>query len=193
MKRILIISVLLSMHSTGNALFAQTERHTWLIGGNAHISNDFSVDYFRVNINPDVGYFIVDNLSIGLEVPLWFARADDAAFTSITSSSIGTLPSIRYYLGLTNSVNVLLNAYGGISFGKTKYGNGLETSKRNYGTLGGRAGLAFFLNKTIALETTLNYQNVRRESSISSGDNQLSFTVGFQIHFRRGDAEKLTE
>ncbi len=192
MKKIFVYSILLFViYPISNNLFAQTEKGTWLLGGSANFSNEFTNDDFRMNIAPNLGYFVINDLSIGAEVPFSLSRTDNVGSSTLSSSSLGIVPSVRYYLNLTEKIKILLNAFGGLRFSRFRSeGTPSFSSNRTFIQLGGRSGLAFFLNRHVALETTLNYLHFREAGSRDSfPENLISLNIGLQIHFAKGNKE----
>lgn len=110
-------------------------------------------------INPQIGYFVADNLAIGT----WFGIN---SFGSSSSWSVS--PFVRYYLK---------NFYGQASFGFNKSGT------YNSIAIGGDVGYAIFLNDNVALEPAIYFSQGFYEGSNSG--YSYGMKLGFQIYLNR--------
>ncbi|RAJ89778.1 outer membrane protein [Larkinella arboricola] len=183
---------------------AQTQKGRWLLGAQV---GDFSYRKFKgnrghsfsVDLAPTAGYFIANNLLVALTVPYSLQRTryqsiPDAAL----SRQIGLGPSVRYYLGKAK-----LKPFAGLSYAyswaksravSTDLSLSLPTNRFFTSTLSPNLGLAYFINRNVALNAGLNY-NVSTEKGYSTSatspdpdNNRYSFQqktltlgVGFSI------------
>ena len=65
---------------------AQTERGTWLVGGSFNIN---TTDNATINFNPTVGYFIINNLSLGGVVLLEYDKLGENSTTTFGAGPLG--------------------------------------------------------------------------------------------------------
>ncbi len=154
-------------------LTAQITNPNWMVGGSgsfysAHLKdNNNSISSIGLELRPNIGYFLMDNFAVGL-TPL-FAYSKIRNGSSATNYGIG--PYIRYYfLRPEKRVNVLSQ------IGFTYSGN--DSSSLNF-----KAGPALFLNNSVALEMTLNYNLDKLNSTTNY--NILSLGIGLQIHLEK--------
>jgi len=155
MKKVLLaVVILVGLSTVANA---QTSKGTWLLGGGASYTSFAGTSQYT--ISPNIGGFIKDNLAIG-------AMIDIAGNSDYTATTIGAY--VKPYFGGSETNKWF--AIGGIA--SRSYG---ETSKLAYGI---GLGNASFLNKSVALEVSTNYQKL---AEITEGE--FSLKVGFQIHF----------
>ncbi|RQO31184.1 hypothetical protein DBR32_09295 [Taibaiella sp. KBW10] len=154
---------------------AQLQKGTFLVGGQlANInfglgsSNSVSLD-----ISPKVGYFIQNNLALGLEVPL--------GFTAIK----GIDPTFRYGIGAFGryyfapkefNIDNILNR--GRFFGEAGVGIAGQTDVEVGFNIKVGAGYAYFITPNVALETLVRYQGTYGTGNTSG----LGINLGFQIH-----------
>lgn len=159
--------VVFCLYAPQNANAQFIQKGAIMAGGNASFQSvkpDGSDSYSILQISPQVGYFVIDNLAIGAD--LSFAKTE--GFSSIGAGVFG-----RYY---TN-----VGVFGQAGF---KYlSSSLEilgdktTTSGNVIDLG--IGYAAFLNSHVSLEPIVKY-------SIQSGDigkaNTIGLGVGFQVY-----------
>ncbi|UII30989.1 porin family protein [Fulvivirga ulvae] len=174
---------------------AQTEQGSILAGGsvsmefenNKRETGSTTVDRgnsFYASFNPNVGYFFMDGLAVGLELGVSSStfKADQSDYESRnTSLSFG--PFVKYY----HKSNFF--GLGSFAVGSAKSevdDNG--TSEVKYGLFNWRlgAGYAVFLNDHVSLEPMLSYgsntlKNKDADPEIKTLDNGLMISVGFQI------------
>lgn len=146
---------------------AQTEKGNWLVGANlANINYDFDFKEFSLELTPQAGYFIADDVAVGalLNLGVNAPEGGDAE----TFWGIG--PFVRGYFGGTEK---------GKFFGQADLAFGGYESETRFG-LGATAGYAYFLTKNVALETGLGYDYYKWEGS--DGASNLGLNVGFQIY-----------
>ncbi len=172
MKKILLSVAVLAL---GFAASAQTEKGRWLVGGNAGFTSTkspggegSSSTVSNFSINPTAGYFVADNVAAGAGI----------GFTSATGgySSIAATPFVRYYF-LPIGDNAKLFANGAFGFGSVKPNSGASSSSFTAWEIS--AGPAFFLTKSVALETVLAYGQQKPKGV--SATKEFGVKVGFQI------------
>lgn len=168
------------------------KKGTWNVTGQiatnfnkATFSNNSTTDEFRFNIIPSAGYFINDNLSLGLQVGYMYRKVENnvASPSNIReeiSHSVSLSPYIKKYLPISKSLAFSLQ--GSVSYA---YGNSKGTS--NTGNIPGsysysfgaaiRPGISYFVSKSIALEANigaLSYQNTTNHSRGSNNKTSAS-------------------
>jgi hypothetical protein len=118
------------------------------------------------NFTPTIGYFVADNLALGLNGNLQLLGGNSSVFGQ-NSYSVG--PFARYYRFVGGSDKFAL--YGQGSIGYSHYSGGF-----NFGYLGITPGLAFFPIPRFGLEASL------RGLSYSSNFNDAhSFDLGLSL------------
>lgn len=142
---------------------AQTEKSTWLLGGNVgftsqSVSGGGSASVF--NLSPNAGYFFKNNYAVG-------GMVDLTSGGGATSWSIA--PFIKGYFGKQTTGKPF--AQVGLGFGGAS-GGGSTTAFM------ARGGYALFLNKNIAAEFAANF-------TAQSGVTIFGLGAGFQIHFKK--------
>ena len=156
MKRVVLAVAFVLM--AGIAAQAQTEKGTWLLGGNVAFQATDGASVF--NASPNIGYFFSNNLAAGLE----------ASFLSADGTNIYAFgPFIKPYFGKSEK---------GKFFGKGSFllAGGEGDSQAGFGV---GAGYALFLNRSVALEFGANYNKLGDATGV------FGLGVGFQIHFKK--------
>lgn len=145
---------------------AQTEKGTMLLGGNSNFR--IHDDGFNAYINPNIGFFVVDNFALGGSLPLYYSGYEHGSNTNI-----GFAPFARYYFG-EGSTRLFALASLGYRHGWYRYNNGFAEDKDSEGSVMGSAGigLVYFLTNQIGAEAILAY-------NANGGNINLGF--GFQI------------
>jgi hypothetical protein len=169
---------------------AQITKGNWLVGGNLTYGiqegesnsngNKSTSKGSALNLNADIGYFVINKLSVGLTPYFGFGNPDGSNNSSI---GFGIGPFARYYFlkpeKILNIFSQLEYYYG------NSYSNGKKESESNGYSI--KNGVAIFLNNSIAFEVSLNY-NVSKnnyESGYDSKFKDFNIGVGFQIHLEK--------
>jgi outer membrane protein len=163
MKKV-IFTLVLAVASAG--AFAQIEQGTILVGassnGGFNSYNEDAGDFSEFNLDVKGGYFVIENLALGLNIGFEKnSEADDA------STSLGLFG--RYY------VNGKI--FGGVGFTSAKSGDFSAS------VIPIEVGYAAFLGKVVAIEPALSY-------SIFGGDAEgaaFGLNVGLSIYLNRGE------
>lgn len=164
MRKILaIICVCIPLHS-----FCQVEKP--VTKGNVIISGGGTIEYTRYthkfSFNPGVGYFIKDNLALGLNTTLGIAK------TGYKYYSYGIGPYAKYYFnnGIFLKTETFFSSYKVVA---------RETDRSTNFTISPGIGYAFFLNPKISLEPSINYIYSKYKNDMTSPvkDNLLRFEI----------------
>lgn len=185
MKKQLLFFCFLLMARIGSA---QIGAGTTLVGGNVSFfhqtskskdaSFNHTVTHSGYSLNPNVGYFIAENLiiGIGLSVSKFTAKTEaNPSYQSGTSSnqSFGFSPFGRYYKMLGERAGFFGQLTGSFLQGNIKTEN-TPTNKFNTISLGLAPGFVFFPSPKIGLETTVGYLGYHRRKYKSEATNQTN-------------------
>jgi hypothetical protein len=182
MKILKTVIAILLFTITANA---QITKGNWMLGGYANYNN-FSSESTNptgstnsskgssIIVSPTVGYFIINNLACGLSGNFVLGLVEQG--NNVTNYGAG--PFVRYYfLKPEKTINVLsqVGCY---------YGNSSTDSK--YNSYNFKAGPVIYLNSSVGLELTLDY-NISKFSSDSYESTFKSLSIGFglQIHLKK--------
>lgn len=181
MKKIILSSILVF----GLTMYGQTEKGSKMIGvgfgslsftdsnsettySNTPTEYNSDGNSFSISINPNVAWFVMDNLAIGGGISLaYYTSKSDSSNTGSTSTteSKSTQPSFyigplaRYYFGKSTSGKPFaqLNAQYGINGGKsessTSTGSSSQTTTKPKGdyNVGATFGYEYFISKYVGL------------------------------------------
>lgn len=177
MKRISIFAAvtLLTLLGATNAV-AQTEKGNFVISGSSSFSVVNSsiekIDHSStttITLSPSFGYFVTNNVAIGLDVSL----------ISISgSTSYGVRPTVSYYLN--NGNRFIPKASLGIGYA------GTSIDDVNVGGLSINAGLSgvYMMMRNVGLSIGLVYErNMYSFEGIKLNQNNFGGAIGFEIFF----------
>jgi outer membrane protein len=170
---------------------AQTEKGNWVFGGNTSLSfastkakvevdgNEVDGDLTSTvfSVTPSVGYFVIDNLAVGLDLS-FTSNKNDNGDTDVTTSSFSVLPMGTYFFDAGES----FKPYVGAGVGLISTSSGDEDINKSSGlAIRGKGGVAYFLNESIALDFSVQYLNSSQKNKENSDvvTKNSSFGVGF--------------
>lgn len=127
--------------------------------------NDFSTK--QLILTPQVGYFVLDNISLSLAI-----QYINYSYGEYDDTQWGFGPSVRYYLPLEKVYPFLEMSYLYSKF----IDNEDEARKQNTFMISG--GLDYFLNESVAIESSISYtfENYKLPESYSAYYSDLEFT-----------------
>ncbi len=180
MKLMSKVIVLLCILSSTELVIAQTvNQGAWMIGGTAGFSSQKfdGVDESQtiINITPNLGYYIMDDLAIGARVNFL-----SVSFDGDTDSNFGFGPYARYYI--TNPI--FLQA--GIDFEAAALDLNSLLNDEGSSTLHFMVGYSWFLNNSIAIEPALYYDIYNGDEDINDADySRFGLNIGVQAFLGR--------
>jgi hypothetical protein len=174
-KKILVIATFFFALATN----AQITKGNWMMGGSGAIGNfkttsgESSNTNTSITISPNIGYFFIDKLSVGLAGQFNYVFEKEDTKT-ISSNNIS--PFIRYYfLEKEKQINIFSEARYEIIR--------LKNSDLKYDTFLIKAGTVFFVNSSVGIEVALNYST--QKSNQNFENRAIFLNVGFQIHLEK--------
>jgi hypothetical protein len=190
MKKVLFAAFLLV---SSNAIFAQVDQGQIMVGGSAQFDHQSQGDnkVTAIGIAPDLGYFVINQLAVGLRPEFMYAKSKTKTSPTTTITSSGTsftiAPFVRYYfMPSGDKINVFGDASYGFGSSKVK---GASSVSGNYYQI--KAGPAIFLTPNTALEFAAYYRSNggdAYEDAAGDRENHFGLSVGFQIHLGGGNA-----
>ncbi len=136
-------------------------------------------------LNPKAGYFIIDNLAVGvgLDITSTSFKADGSSSKSGRSDVLFE-PFVRYYL----QPGVFFQGEVGFGGSTVKSVTGSTTTTTKYNTFAWDLGVgyAYFLNDYVAIEPLVQYgmQTLKGKDDSTGKDKYsgLSINIGFQVY-----------
>ena len=168
-----VCSLLLAFLALGLAASAQTEKGSWLVGGNVELNT--AKNNTVIGFTPMAGYFLINNFAVGADVNFNYTKSGTGKQTTF-----GIGPFARYYLG---TMNIRPFAHANVDFvsTNTKVGTTSSTATGTNFFLG--AGLAAFINRNVAIEGLAGYSSTSTANQGSYGGFGLK--IGFQVYLSR--------
>lgn len=149
----------------------------------------------QLSFAPKLGYFVIDNLAIGVGMDYTSSRVEQPNEDATTDSDLLFGPFARYFLPLNdNDLALFLETTFG--FGRSSDNqqiNGMPQSiETNIFALGVGPGLTIISDQGIGISATLkynyarsdfdtNFDNVQRQTITNT--NAFDFSIGFQYYF----------
>jgi hypothetical protein len=176
MKKTLTTILLAAIMYTVNA---QTEKGDWLVGGRFDLRTGENSSQF--SFSPGAGIFVINNLAIGGNFAIDYAKSGD---TKTTSFGVG--PFARYYFTNSNTKPLLHTGFNYIS-SKVK---GPSTSITNNGfNFIAAGGIALFMNQNVAFEILAGYSHTKFKDFEGSGG--FSLGIGFQVYLSKRQVDDI--
>lgn len=196
LKSSLIFFILMGISTS---VLAQTEKGSILIGGSSSLnftslsgkveSGNYSGDGSKISsleLSPGAGYFIFNNLAVGVQFSLSSASEKEIG-DKYTESTTMLFPFARLYFGKSNIKPFVQAAYGP-GWQKWQY-NDNDKERENLTGYELTGGLAFFLNRNISFDISLGYASATakftdyRNVDINSTASGTGGNIGFSIFF----------
>jgi outer membrane protein len=201
MKRTLHQLLPIIIFCIGLNSFAQTEKGKYIVGATTTL-NAGVIEHSRVidnittlseritlfSLAPHAGYFIKDNLALGIELGVSVSNTKDYDYDSEIRETITAFsPFVRYYFG-TKKIRPFVHISGGIGSYKESYlasfseYNSKSTSTIVTYSLG--AGAGFFLNDKVSIDLELGYGRASSKNDDFKGiQNAFGLNAGFSFFF----------
>jgi hypothetical protein len=185
--KLFFITTLLFTISTN----AQITKGNWMLGGNGSFSNkELYNNSFKnegaktseLSISANIGYFIIDKLQAGVRFGY-----EDYKFKNGVSKDADRywvkygLYSRYYFLKPEKLVNIYLD--GGYFFINNAYSNGEYKDRKDGYSFS--LGPTIFFNSSVAMELGINYSSMKTRVLTDTTENNLQFTIGFQIFLEK--------
>lgn len=117
----------------------------------------------NIGLTPKVGFFVIDNLAIGLDVNVLYGTEKSKGTlgdSKSTSTYLAAGPFIRYYIPLEKVIPFIeLNSSFGQSVYKSDYNSETFDNKVNITSLGGFVGLAIPIGEMISFDIAGGYNS----------------------------------
>lgn len=193
MKKLLL---LLTFLAPSVALLAQTEKGTFVVSGatNFNFSNseqEFGVNNREVNqcnitaysFMPSIGYFVIDNLSIGISCNISEKTEEYKNDNETKQSILSLMPSATYLFPINGPIKPFLQVGFGYSSLTQKHYNTINDSYEGY-SFGLGGGFSYFINKSVSVDLGLQYTySALDDNENAIHQNAIGGNVGFSFYF----------
>ncbi|MCO6480330.1 MAG: outer membrane beta-barrel protein [Phaeodactylibacter sp.] len=205
-KPVLLIVFLLS---AGTLLAQFTAQGNFMMGttlgfsaANSTITQDYGTGdvakenptYTQFSIAPSIGYFLIDNLALGIGLDYTFNQVKNEERTTNKDSDLLFGPFGRYYVPMTDDMSFFLEANFGFgnSSDDQEVGGVPQNISTNIFAMGIGPGFTIFSSEAVGIETLVKYNYARSDFDTNIGGaraktmtrtNQFDFSVGFRFYF----------
>ncbi len=137
------------------------------------------------NLSPKVGYFVIDNLALGLNLDYFWVRSKNGRIDSKNTTVVfGAGPFIRYYLP-TSKVLPYAELTGGFGTMKETYESDAydDVTKSSISSLGIGVGVAAPLSDKFTLDVLLGYSSttIKRTDDNPDKERDVIGAVGIKL------------
>jgi len=147
------------------------------------------------NLSPKVGYFIKNNLAVGLDVSMALYHSSQLSADYNSNNHItlfGAGPFVRYYIP-TGKILPFIELGGslGLTNNKYEYFNNTDEYKQSISMLEGGVGVAVPLGERVSFDGMLDYRSITIKNTKNNPNNDrtvmgtIGLKVGFTIFFGR--------
>lgn len=149
----------------------------------------YSYKTLNLSYSPKIGYFVVDNLALGLDINIAFSSLNYGGDYQINMTTLSAGPFLRYYIP-TGKVLPYFEVGGtyGITNSKIKSdGNDQDGSKSGLMSFGGGIGISVPLGDRVAFDLMAGYNSLTSKNKENNENNartimgDLGLRIGFMI------------
>jgi len=135
------------------------------------------------NVLPKVGYFVIDNLAVGLDVNIATSTEKDGDYKT-TQTLLSAGPFVRYYIP-SEKVWPFAELGGSLGSIKYKYGSGSSDSenKSSANSIWGGVGMAVPVGNHVTFDVLAGYRSITLKDKEDNDDNYRTVmgTVGVEV------------
>lgn len=206
MKKLFVLSAL-ALVGLANA---QTEKGSWVVSGSTNIGFNNSTNKVKFdgrsvdgpkttsfNITPSVGYFVANNIAIGVDLSFTAAKTTNTQYIfdqevsfDTKSNTIIVMPNATYYFKSASKVMPYLGAGIGYFSNTTKYPSDFSTNNEVKFTTdglawGAKGGIVFLVTPSVGIDLGLAYVNTSdKEDDVKNVTNTFGVNAGFSFFFK---------
>lgn len=194
MKKVFLLAITLAFT---NVIFAQTEKGKFVLSGATglqFISSKIDYKYdgklqgddtqSSFSIMPSIGYFVIDNLAVGLSAN-FSSTTEKYEGGKHTVSSTMLLPTAIYYFPVAGQIKPLLQVGAGLMYTREK--GSFNVDKMSGLALNFGGGVAYFINDYLSLNLGLSYNMANLKDNDNSKKvakhSNFAANIGFSVFF----------
>jgi hypothetical protein len=170
---------------------SQITKGNWMVGGNGSFSNkEFYNNSFKndsaktseLSINANMGYFIIDKLQAGVRFGYEDYKFKNGSSNDADRYWVKYGAYTRYYfLKPEKLINLFID--GEYFFRNNAFSGGQYKDRQDGYSVS--LGPTIFFNSSVAMELGINYSSAKVRILSDSTENNLQFTIGFQIFLEK--------
>lgn len=149
------------------------------IGFGSTNDKNFDVKTSSFNFNPKAGYFISDDLAVGLDLGFGSNKTEVNGTNTVEASSVGIGGFARYYF---LDLGARFKTYGEFGLGYETANDKIADVKTNTFRAGATLGINYFVTENFAinfaLADILSYSSEKADVSGAEAENKLNFGFG---------------
>lgn len=148
----------------------------------------------QFNIAPTIGYFVFDDLALGIGLDYTFNKVEEDNLENVKDSDLLFGPFARYYVPVADDMSFFLEAnFGfGTSSDNQVIAGAPQSINTNILAFGVGPGFTIFSSRSVGIEAILRYNyaksvfdteiaGIKRETTTKT--NQFDFALGVQFYF----------
>lgn len=186
MKKLLLVGAM----ALFGAMNAQTEKGSWVVGGSTSLGFNSVTTKFKAGsqsstspsvntftFTPSVGYFIQDNMALGVDAGFVSISQKEGDYKS-SASTVSLMPTFTYYFKSGANIMPYLGAGLGYASTKTteKYNGGSESETVDGLAWKAKGGFVYLINSTVGVDAGLGYSSYTNKETVGGTDYKT--TVG---------------
>jgi len=197
MKKVTKILMVVALAAFSFQSFAQTEKGRIAVSGESTFGFSSMTEKYKddngdtdgdktlsIEFAPQVGYFVIDNLAVGVALPISFSSTKDTDDDKSKMTSMAIAPFARYYFGASNIKPYLQGAVG---FGSAKYTDEPAQGDATDVKMGLflwdiTGGVGIFLNDNVSLDLGASYSSSSMKPKENNDVNAKFITSGFGLN-----------
>jgi hypothetical protein len=156
----------------------QVNQGTIILGNNQlelHFFPNNKNSFLRTNINTEASYFFADQWSAGLRIDYSRGNFNNTILNN-TTTYLSFTPSLRYYFKSNGHVIPFGTVESSLGYSQNNFDDSLNDGQLN---VRAGAGVAFFLNEALAIESLLLF-----DRSISGERSYMGYQIGLQYFLK---------
>lgn len=191
-KVLLGVSSTLSLAGTGSDLMSLGYSTIKQKSNAAGFEESDPLKNTSINLSPKVGYFVIDNLALGLDLDVALSISKDGEdHYKYSQTSMSIDPFIRYYIPTSKVLPFfeISSSFGSLNSKMDYTDPNQEDFENKYSifSFGGGIGLAAPLSERITFDVLAGYNSLTRKNKKDNDDNvrivtgTLGLIIGFTI------------
>lgn len=168
---------------------------TFMVGGTAGFSSQSrnDIDVFSMGFNPVLGYYIIDNLALGIIPSLNYSKTKVDVNLINSEENLLVLKTLKYktttyliepFARYSAKNGLFVQLQGG--FGKAIYKNDGKKDKINTRRIMPSVGYSYFVTPNVVLEGSVYYCFTKEEPDVAqikdAKNKEFGMRFGFQIY-----------